>query len=159
MTLTTRSAEPRDTAQVLAFIRGLAEYERLADYCEATEASVARDLFGDHPRVFAEIAEVDGVPVGMALWFYNYSTFRTQHGMYLEDLFVVPEARGSGAGRALLKRLAQRCLAEDLGRLDWVVLDWNAPAIGFYDRLGAEAMDDWTVRRLEGEALAALAGS
>ena len=98
-----------------------------------------------------------GAPVGFALWFYNYSTFRGRHGIYLEDLFVVPEARGLGAGKALLRRLAQRCQDEGLARLEWSVLDWNAPAIGFYRRIGAVGMDEWTVQRLEGEALHALA--
>jgi GNAT superfamily N-acetyltransferase len=119
---------------------------------------VARDLFGPAPRVFCDIAEADGEPIGFALWFYSYSTFRGRHGIYLEDLFVRPEARSQGAGKALLKGLAQRCVHEGLGRLEWAVLDWNAPAIGFYDAMGAQALDDWIVRRLTGEALARLAG-
>jgi GNAT superfamily N-acetyltransferase len=97
--------------------------------------------------------------VGFALWFYNYSTFRGRAGIYLEDLFVLPEARGLGAGKALLRRLAQRCVDADLGRLEWAVLNWNAPSIAFYDSLGASAKTDWTVRRLDGEALARLAAS
>ena len=123
----------------------------------AGEADIARDLFGPAPRAFCDIAEADGRAVGFALWFYNYSTFAGRHGIYLEDLFVRPEARGLGAGKALLASLARRCLAEDLGRLEWAVLDWNAPSIAFYDRLGAAAMDEWTVRRLTGEALERLA--
>jgi GNAT superfamily N-acetyltransferase len=124
-----------------------------------TEADVRRDLFGENPRAFCEIAEHDGRPVGFALWFYNYSTFRGRAGIYLEDLFVTPEARGVGAGKALLRRLAQRCVEAELGRLEWAVLNWNAPSIAFYDSLGASQKDDWTVRRLDGEALQALAAS
>ena len=104
-----------------------------------------------------DIAEADGEPVGLALWFYNFSTFRGRAGIYLEDLFVAPSARGQGAGRALMAALARRCVEEGLARMEWAVLDWNAPAIGVYDRLGAEAMDEWTIRRLSGDALAALA--
>lgn len=157
--LTIRPAAPADAPLILQFIRDLADYERLLHAVEATLADVERDLFGPSPRVFCDIAERDGEPVGFALWFYNYSTFRGRHGIYLEDLFVRPEARGLGAGKALLKRLAQRCVAEGLGRLEWAVLDWNAPSIAFYDSLGAAAMDDWIVRRLSGEALAALAAA
>jgi GNAT superfamily N-acetyltransferase len=125
---------------------------------EASEADVGRDLFGPNPRVFCDIAERDGQPIGFALWFYNYSTFRGRHGIWLEDLFVVPEARGGGAGKALLRRLARRCVDQGLGRMEWAVLDWNAPSIAFYDSLGASALDDWTTRRLTGEALTRLAG-
>ncbi|CAN7573812.1 GNAT family N-acetyltransferase [Phenylobacterium sp. LjRoot225] len=141
----------------MTFIRELADYERLSHAVEASEADIARDLFGPTPRIFCDIAEADGEPIGFALWFYNYSTFKGRHGVYLEDLYVRPAARGRGAGKALLKRLAQRCLDEDLGRLEWAVLDWNAPSIGFYDALGAEAMKEWIVRRLSGEPLAKLA--
>ena len=109
--------------------------------------------------VFCDIAEVDGKPVGFALWFYSYSTFRGRAGIYLEDLFVKPEARGSGAGKALLRRLAQRCVEADLGRLEWSVLDWNKPSIEFYDSLGAMTKEGWTVRRLYGDALNQLAES
>jgi GNAT superfamily N-acetyltransferase len=142
----------------MGFIRELAEYERLLHAVEASEADIARDLFGATPRAFCDIAELGGEPVGFALWFYNYSTFKGRAGIYLEDLFVRPTARGHGAGKALLRRLAQRCVDEGLGRLEWAVLDWNAPAIGFYDALGAEALKDWIVRRVTGEALARLAG-
>jgi GNAT superfamily N-acetyltransferase len=124
---------------------------------EATLADLERDLFGPAPRVFCDIAEIDGAPVGFALWFYSYSTFRGRHGIWLEDLFVRPEQRGAGAGLALLKALARRCADQDLARLEWSVLDWNAPAIGFYDSLGALTMDEWTTRRLTGAALEALA--
>ena len=155
--LTLRPAQPVDAGRIYRFICDLADYERLSHAVEATEADLARDLFGPNPRVFCEIAEAGGEAVGFALWFYNYSTFKGRHGLYLEDLFVRPDARGLGAGKALLRRLAQRCVEEGLGRLEWAVLDWNAPAIGFYDALGAEALSDWIVRRLSGASLARLA--
>jgi GNAT superfamily N-acetyltransferase len=157
--LVIRPATPTDAALIIGLIRDLADYEKLLHAVEATEADIARDLFGPTPRVFCDIAEADGQPVGFALWFYNYSTFKGRAGIYLEDLFVRPEARGLGAGKALLKRLAQRCVDEGLGRLEWAVLDWNAPSIGFYDALGADALDDWILRRLTGEALAKLAAN
>jgi GNAT superfamily N-acetyltransferase len=153
-----RSATPADSALILRFIRDLAEYEKLLDSVETSEADITVALFGPNPRAFADIAEIDGAPVGFALWFYNYSTFVGRHGIYLEDLFVRPEARGSGAGKALLANLAKRCVDENLGRLEWAVLDWNAPSIAFYDSLGAAAMDEWIVRRMTGEALRKLAG-
>jgi GNAT superfamily N-acetyltransferase len=158
MSLEVRAAVPADAALIHRFIRELAEYERLLHEVEATEGDVARDLFGPSPRAFCDIVERDGAPIGFALWFYNYSTFRGRHGIWLEDLFVLPDARGGGAGKALLRRLAQRCVDEGLGRMEWSVLDWNAPSIAFYDSLGASALDDWTTRRLTGEALTRLAG-
>ncbi|HEX4712510.1 GNAT family N-acetyltransferase [Phenylobacterium sp.] len=154
-----RVASPADTPLILSFIRALAEYERLLHAVEATEADIRRDLFGENPRCFCDIAEAGGQPVGFALWFYSYSTFRGRAGIHLEDLFVTPAARGLGAGKALLRRLAQRCVEADLGRLEWAVLDWNTPAIEFYDSLEAAALDDWTTRRLYGEALTRLAES
>ncbi|HEY8574252.1 GNAT family N-acetyltransferase [Phenylobacterium sp.] len=157
MSVVVRRADPRDVGLILQFIRDLAEYEKLLDQVEATEEDIRRDVFGENPRCYCDIAEHQGRPVGFALWFYNYSTFRGRAGIYLEDLFVKPEARGLGAGKALLKRLAERCIEFDLGRLEWAVLDWNAPSIAFYDSLGAARMDDWTVRRLDGEALKRLA--
>jgi len=157
MSLTVRAATPDDAATIFGFIRDLAEYEKLLDEVTATPEGIASDLFGENPRVFCDIAEVDGEPVGFAVWFYNYSTFRGRHGIYLEDLFVSPQARGKGAGKALLARLAKRCIDEGLPRLDWAVLDWNAPSIAFYDSLGAETLDDWIIRRLSGEALRRLA--
>lgn len=158
MSIHIREATPEDLGLIYRFIRDLAEYEKLLHEVEASEADVRRDLFGPAPRVFCDIAEADGGPVGFALWFYNYSTFRGRHGIWLEDLFVKPERRGIGAGKALLRRLAKRCVDEGLGRLEWAVLDWNAPSIAFYDSLGAAALDDWTTRRLTGEALTRLAG-
>ena len=157
MTLTIRKAEERDAALVLSFIRELAEYERLAHEVDATEADIAKALFGPQPRVFADIAEWNGEPAGFALWFYNFSTFRGRHGIYLEDLFVRPEYRSKGLGKALLQHLAKRCIAEDLPRLEWWVLDWNEPAIKFYRSIGAVPMDEWTVQRVTGEALEKLA--
>lgn len=153
-----RAATTADSALIVQFIRDLADYEKLLDTVQTTEADIKAALFGDNPRAFCDIAQIDGAPVGFALWFYNFSTFVGRHGIYLEDLFVRPEARGSGAGKALLAHLARRCLDENLGRLEWSVLDWNAPSIAFYDRLGAAAMDEWTIRRMTGEALRALAG-
>jgi GNAT superfamily N-acetyltransferase len=151
-----RPAHPGDAPLILALVRELAEYERLAHEVEATEAEMAAALFGPHPKVFCDIAEWDGSPAGFALWFYNFSTFRGRHGIYLEDLYVRPEQRGRGIGKALIANLARRCVAEGLARLEWAVLDWNAPSIAFYRSLGAGAQDDWTVYRLTGEALQAL---
>ena len=152
-----RPARPYDAPIIVDFIRGLAEYEKLLHEVSITEADLAEALFAPSPKVFCDIAEAGGRPVGFALWFYNYSTFKGRHGIYLEDLFVRPAARGKGAGKALLRGLAQRCVDEGLWRLEWAVLDWNEPAIGFYDALGAEALNEWIVRRLTGEALAKLA--
>ncbi|PVM87552.1 GNAT family N-acetyltransferase [Caulobacter radicis] len=157
MPVTVRPAAPEDAALILSFVRDLAEYEKLLHEVEATQAHIEAALFCDAPKAFCDIALIDGEPVGLALWFYNYSTFVGRHGIYLEDLFVRPAARGAGAGKALLAGLARRCVAENLGRLEWAVLDWNAPSIAFYDSLGAAAMDEWTVRRMTGDALAKLA--
>lgn len=157
MTLTIRKAEERDASLVFDFIRELAEYERLAHEVDATEADVAKALFSAQPRVFADIAEWEGRPAGFALWFYNFSTFRGRHGIYLEDLYVRPEFRSKGIGKALLQHLARRCMAEGLPRLEWWVLDWNEPALRFYRSIGAIPMDEWTVQRVTGEALKNLA--
>lgn len=159
MSVHVRVASPADAPLILQFIRDLAVYERLLHEVTCTEADLRRDLFGENPRCFCDIAEANGQPVGFALWFYNYSTFLGQAGIYLEDLFVEPGARGVGAGKALLAGLAQRCVDADLGRLEWSVLNWNAPSIAFYDSLGATRQVDWTVRRLDGEALLRLAES
>jgi GNAT superfamily N-acetyltransferase len=157
MSVEIRAAKPADVPVIFGFVRGLAEYEKLLHEVDATEADFASHLFGENPKLFCDIAEADGTPVGLAIWFYNYSTFRGRHGIYLEDLFVVPEARGKGAGKALLRRLAQRCVEEGLARLEWSVLDWNAPSIAFYDSLGATSQTDWIGRRLTGDPLLALA--
>lgn len=150
-------ATAADVPLILEFIRGLAEYERLAHACVATEERLRRTLFGPTPRAEVIIARLDGDPVGFALFFHNYSTFLAQPGIYLEDLFVRPEARGRGVGRALLAHLARLARARDCGRLEWAVLDWNNSAIGFYRGLGAAMMDDWRIFRLTGEPLARLA--
>jgi GNAT superfamily N-acetyltransferase len=152
-----RPAALADAPLILQFIRALAEYERLLQHVVADEAAIRATLFCDNPRVFCEIAEMDGAPAGFALWFYSYSTFTGSHGIWLEDLFVDPERRGAGAGKALLARLARRCAEEGLGRLEWNVLNWNEPSIGFYRALGAEPQDQWTTYRLAGEALTRLA--
>ena len=152
-----RDATPADAALIHDLIRELADYEKLLHEVRTSEDDVARILFGPSPRAFCDIAEVGGSPVGFALWFYNLSTFEGRHGIYLEDLFVKPEARGAGVGRELLQRLARRCRDEGLARLEWAVLDWNAPAIAFYDSLGAAAKSEWITRRLSGEGLARLA--
>ena len=159
MSLQIRPARPGDAGLVLSFVRKLAEYERLSHEVEATEAGFDVSLFGSNPRVFCEIAEWDGAAAGFALWFYTFSTFRGGHGIYLEDLFVDPEHRGHGIGKALIVHLARRCVAEGLGRLDWQVLDWNAPSIAFYKSLGAETRKEWLSNRVSGDALARLAGS
>ncbi len=157
MTLSIRPAIASDAALIFRFIRELAEYERLAHEVDATESDIAKALFGPNPRVFADIAEWEGEPAGFALWFYNFSTFRGRHGIYLEDLFVKPELRSKGIGRALLRHLARRCRAEGLARLEWWVLDWNEPALKVYRSIGAVPMDEWTVQRVTGEALQRLA--
>jgi len=157
MSLTVRPAHPGDAPVILGFIEALAEYEKLRHEADLTLWNVEVSFFGVAPKVFCDIAELDGKPVGLAVWFYSYSTFRGRHGIWLEDLFVEETARGRGAGRALLAGLARRCRDEGLPRLDWSVLDWNAPSIAFYDSLGAEALDDWTIRRLTGAPLERLA--
>jgi GNAT superfamily N-acetyltransferase len=157
MSLLIRSACPGDAALVLALVRDLADYERLAHEVEATEEAIAAALFSPNPRVFCEIAEWQGEPAGFALWFYNYSTFLGRHGIYLEDLFVEPRFRSNGIGQALLAHLARRCVAEKLGRLEWSVLDWNEPAIRFYERQGAVLRREWLSCRVAGAALERLA--
>lgn len=156
MTSTIRSAVPADAAQIVGFIAALAEYEKLSHEAKATEADIVRDLFGAEPKVYCEIAEHEGRPVGFALWFYSYSTFEGRHGIWLEDLFVDPAARGLGIGKALLVELARRCVREGLGRFEWWVLDWNEPSIDFYRSQGGIMQDEWTKVRIEGEALAKL---
>ncbi|MBL4619837.1 MAG: GNAT family N-acetyltransferase [Marinicaulis sp.] len=157
MTKTIREAQPGDEAIILGFIKELASYEKLSHEVIATKEHLRRTLFAAQPKAFALIAEVDGEPVGFALYFFNYSTFIGRHGLYLEDLYVRESMRGGGHGKALLSRLAQIALDNDCGRMDWSVLDWNAPSIAFYKSLGAMAMDEWTVFRLTGEALSNLA--
>ena len=158
MTLEIRFAERADVPVILRLIKALSVYEKLEDKVVATEEKVDRALFGGRPYAETIIAELDGKPVGFALFFHNFSTFLAQPGIYLEDLFVEPEQRGAGIGRALLARLAQIAVERECGRLEWAVLDWNKDAIGFYERLGAKPNDEWTVYRLAGEALRSLAG-
>ena len=157
MSVTIRRARPGDEALVLGFIKKLADYEMLSERVVASEEDVRQSLFSAHPRIFADIVEWNGEPAGFAVWFYNFSTFQGRHGIYLEDLFVEPEFRGKGLGKALLGHLAQTCVAEGLTRLQWWVLDWNDPSIAFYKSLGAVPMDEWTVFRVSGEALERLA--
>jgi GNAT superfamily N-acetyltransferase len=157
VSLSVRPARPEDSALIFAFVRELADYEQLSHEVRASEADLAALLFGNPPRAFCDIAEIDGEPVGFALWYYSVSTFAGRCGLFLEDLYVRSERRGAGAGKALLAHLARRCLEEDLPRMEWRVLTWNAPSIAFYDSLGADALDDWSTRRLAGEALSRLA--
>jgi GNAT superfamily N-acetyltransferase len=156
MTLLIRTGEPSDVPLIADLIRGLARYEKLEHEVTMTEELLASNLFG--PRRYAEtlIAEDGGAPIGFALFFHNFSTFLAKPGIYLEDLFVIPEQRGGGIGRALIQRLAKIAVERGCGRLEWAVLDWNRDAIGFYERLGARPNSEWTVYRLTGEALTSL---
>ncbi len=156
--MTIRPATIDDVPQILTFIRALADYERLAHAVVATEDGLRRALFGARPYAEVVLAEDAGVPIGFALFFHTFSTFLGQPGLYLEDLFVVPEARGRGVGRALLGHLARLAVDRGCGRVEWAVLDWNAPAIRFYERLGARPNHEWTIYRLTGDPLTALAG-
>lgn len=151
------AAEERDVPVILHFVRQLAEFEKLSHMVVATEANIREHVFGVNPVAEVLIAYWNGQPVGFALYFRNFSTFLGQAGIYLEDLFVELEHRGKGVGKALLARLAKIAVERGYYRLEWVVLDWNTPAIEFYRRLGAEAMDEWTVYRVTGEALERLA--
>ncbi|HEX7657519.1 MAG TPA: GNAT family N-acetyltransferase [Sphingomonas sp.] len=151
-----RPAGPRDVATILRFVRELAAFEREPDAVEATEETLAHALF-DERAAEAVIAERDGAPVGFALFFHNFSTWTGKKGLYLEDLYVTPEARGTGVGRQLLKHLAAVAVERDCARFEWAVLDWNQPAIDFYTSQGAEMMADWRIERVTGKALARLA--
>lgn len=152
-----RDATPADSADLLRLIRGLAEYEREPTAVETTEEDLHRALFGEHPTVFALVAEDSGSPVGMALYFHTFSTWTGRPTLYLEDLFVEPAHRGRGWGQALLQGLAERAVGSGCARMEWSVLDWNEPAIGFYRAFGAVPMREWTVYRLSGPELAAAA--
>ena len=156
-TVQIRPATERDASLILDMIKALAEYEKLSHAVMATEETIRVSLFGAHPAAEVIIASVGDEPAGFALFFHNYSTFLAQRGLYLEDLFVKPEYRGHGVGRALLERLASIALERGCGRFEWSVLDWNEPAIGFYKRLGAVPMDEWTIFRVTGDALKRLA--
>jgi GNAT superfamily N-acetyltransferase len=152
-----RRARPDDVPAIVELVYGLAEYERAPDECRLTADQLQAALFGEAPAVFCHLAELDGEVVGCALWFLNFSTWRGVHGIYLEDLFVRPEHRGSGLGKALLVALAQECVRNNYERLEWSVLNWNTPAIDFYKSLAADAQDEWTTYRLTDTALAKLA--
>jgi GNAT superfamily N-acetyltransferase len=155
VTLTLRDATTDDAGLIAGFVRALAEYEKLSHEAVATDTDFAASLADGH--VFALIAELDVRPVGFALWFHTFSTFTGKRGMYLEDLFVLPECRGQGVGKAIFRDLASRAVSGGCTRLEWAVLDWNMPAVNFYRSIGARPMDEWTVQRLDGAALANLA--
>jgi GNAT superfamily N-acetyltransferase len=151
--MTLRRAVRADVPEILRLIKALAEYEKLSGDVVATEAALAQTLFGDRPAAEVLLAEEGGRAVGFALFFQNYSTFLARPGIYLEDLFVEPALRGRGIGKALLQAVARLAVERGCGRFEWAVLDWNVPAIGFYESLGARPMNDWTVMRVTGEAL------
>ena len=153
MSIAIRAAAPADSALIFELVRELADYERLSKEVDATPDAIAAVLFSPQPRVFCEIAQWNGEAVGFALWFLNYSTFRGRHGIYLEDIFVRPAFRRRGIGRALLTRLARRCVEQGYARFEWAVLDWNRPSIDFYRSIGAQVLDDWRICRLSGNAL------
>jgi GNAT superfamily N-acetyltransferase len=156
MAVSIRDAVRADLPLIAAFIRELADYEKLADAVRFDEATLGNHLFGARPMAEVIIGEIDGAAQGFALFFHNFSTFEGKPGIYLEDLYVRPDVRGAGLGKALLAHLAGLAVARECARLEWAVLDWNTPSIGFYQSLGARPMDEWTVMRLDGEALAEL---
>jgi len=158
MTVTVRAAVEDDEAEILRLVRALAEYEREPNAVKATPASLRAALFGANPKVFAHLAEQDGRVVGMAVWFFNFSTWTGRHGLYLEDLFVEPDLRGQGVARLLFREMAAVAKAHDCARIDWAVLDWNELGKGLYRRIGARHMADWEPWRLDGDALDAVAG-
>lgn len=159
MTMSIRPATAEDLPLIADLIRALADYEKLAHEVRFDEAVLGQKLFGPRPYAEVVIGELDGTPQGFALFFHNFSTFEGKPGIYLEDLFVRPEARGSGLGKALLSHLAALAIERDCARLEWWVLDWNEPSIGFYKSLGAKFMDEWTVMRVDGKALLHLGGN
>jgi GNAT superfamily N-acetyltransferase len=155
--LAIRAAVPADAALIFALVRELADYEKLSGEMDATPEAIAAALFAREPRLFCDIAEWNGEPAGFSVWFLNFSTFRGRHGIYVEDLFVRPAFRKRGIGKALMARLARRCVDEGWARFEWAVLDWNVPSIEFYRSIGAQVMDEWRICRLSGEALQAFA--
>ena len=159
MTISIRPAIAEDLPLIASLIRALADYEKLSHEVRFDEAVLGQKLFGARPYAEVVIGELDGTPQGFALFFHNFSTFEGKPGIYLEDLFVKPEARGSGLGKALLSHLAALAIERDCARLEWWVLDWNEPSIGFYKSLGAKFMDEWTVMRVDGKALLHLGGN
>lgn len=152
-----RPATLGDTEEIRALIYELALYEKAPEEAKATAADIEQSFFSKDPKVFCDLVEVDGAIAGCAIWFLNYSTWQGKHGIYLEDLFIRPEYRGRGYGKALLKHLAAICQERGYGRFQWWVLDWNTPSIEFYKSLGAVAMDEWTVYRVSGDELSKLA--
>ncbi|WP_088894413.1 GNAT family N-acetyltransferase [Leptolyngbya ohadii] len=152
-----RAAQPNDVADIFDLIKALAEYEKLSHQVTGNIELLKQHLFGNRPCIEAIVADIGGNSVGFALFFTSYSTFLTKPGLYLEDLFVLPEYRGQGIGKALLSHLAKLVRERDYGRLEWSVLDWNAPAIGFYERMGATVLPDWRICRVTGEAIGQLA--
>lgn len=157
MSAVVRPVEERDVAAVVGLVHELAAYEKAPEHCHLTAAQLHAALFGPAPALHGHVAERDGAVVGCALWFLNFSTWRGVHGLYLEDLYVTPACRGTGLGRGLLAALAAVCVERGLARLEFSVLDWNAPSIAVYRALGAVAMDEWTTFRIDGDALTALA--
>lgn len=151
-----RRVEPRDVDAVVALVHELALYEKAPEQCHLASEQLRTALFGESPALFGHVAEVDGQVVGIALWFLNFSTWDGVHGIYLEDLYVTPDQRGNGLGKQLLEALAQECVAKGFSRLQWWVLNWNEPSIGFYKSLGAIPMDEWTTMRVSDEALVEL---
>ncbi len=148
-----RDAHPEDASVILRFISELAEYEKALHEVQVTEQQLTEALFGDSPKVFSVICEVDGVPVGFALYFYNFSTWLGSHGVFLEDLYVTPKYRGVGAGKGMFKHVARLAVKQGCGRFEWNVLDWNQPAIDFYESFGARPQSEWVGYRLTGDAL------
>jgi GNAT superfamily N-acetyltransferase len=158
VSLAIRAAVKADSALIFALVRELADYEKLSGEVDATLEAISAALFVREPRLFCDLAEWRGEPAGFAVWFLNFSTFRGRHGIYLEDIFVRPAFRGRGIGKALMARLAKRCIDEGWARVEWAVLDWNKPSIDFYRAMGAQVMDEWRICRLSGKALHAVAG-
>jgi GNAT superfamily N-acetyltransferase len=153
VSLAIRAARPADGALIFALVRELADYEKLSAEVDATEEAIAAALFAPQPRLFCDIAEWNGEAAGFSVWFLNYSTFRGRPGIYVEDIFVRPAFRKRGIGRALMARLARRCVDEGYARFEWAVLGWNAPGVAFYKSIGAQVMEEWRICRLSGEAL------
>jgi GNAT superfamily N-acetyltransferase len=153
VSLAIRAARPTDRMLVFALVRELADYEKLSAEVDATDEAIAAALFAPQPRLFCDIAEWSGEPAGFAVWFLNYSTFRGRPGIYVEDIFVRPAFRKRGIGKALMARLARRCVEEGYARFEWAVLNWNTPSIAFYQSIGAQVMAEWRICRLSGEAL------